>query len=281
MGIPSFSCVCALVALLLASISPIDARQPRRHQPQFSLSKCTIPLSNGMSYMYGFSMSSTLRKLPFSFYPVLYPDVIQCLDILFLFSPLATRNSHELGTASLPAPDGLKVKAITLGRGTQNYTCEPGSTAPPKAIGAIATLYDASPFLPFLPPSEGDEILALLPDYLISLNFDALQTSFLPVLGHHFFDVNGTPVFDLGKVGLFRGKKNAAIAAPSDSFKGPFNQGSGAVDWLHLCAVEGSECLKEAYRVETAGGKPPASCAGQPATIEVEYATEYWFYSTG
>jgi hypothetical protein len=193
---------------------------------------------------------------------------------------LAIRNSPDIGTASLPAPDGLTVKAITLGRGTQNYTCEPGSTAPPKPIGAIATLYDASPFFPFLPPSDGDEILALLPDYLISLKLDALQT-FLPVLGHHFFDAHGTPVFDLGHVGLFRGKRSAAIVAPSDSFKGPFNQGRGAVDWLQLCAVEGSKYLKEGYRVETAGGKPPASCEGQPATIEVEYATQYWFYGTG
>lgn len=183
----------------------------------------------------------------------------------------------SLGTASLPAPDGLKVKAITIGRGIQNYTCEPGSNAPPKAIGAVATLYDVSPFLAYLPPSEGDEILALLPSYLVSLDVDALH-SFLPVRGHHFFDASGTPTFNLGKVGLFRGKKSAGIAAPKDSSKGPFDKGVGAVDWLQLCAVQGSKKLKRTYRVETAGGKPPASCEGQPAEISVEYATQYWFY---
>lgn len=192
---------------------------------------------------------------------------------------LTARRSHGLGTASLPAPDGLKVKAVTLGRGIQNYTCEPGSKAPPKAIGAVATLYDVSPFLSLLPPSEGENILALLPNYLVSLNLDALHNSFLPVQGHHFFDANGTPVFDLGKVGLFRGKKSASIAAPEDSFRGPYDQGVGAVDWLQLCAVEGSKSLKRTYRVETAGGKPPASCEGQPAAIQVEYASQYWFYS--
>lgn len=183
-----------------------------------------------------------------------------------------------LGTATLPAPDGLRVKAITLGRGIQNYTCEPGSKAAPKAIGAVATLYDASVFLSFLPPSEGDAVLALLPDYLVSLDLDALHTPFLPVKGHHFFDASGAPVFDLGEVGLFRGKKNASITAPKDSFRGPYDQGVGAVDWLQLRSVQGSNKLKRTYRVETAGGKPPASCEGQPATIEVDYATQYWFF---
>ena len=191
---------------------------------------------------------------------------------------MAARRSHSLGTATLPAPDGLKVKAITIGRGIQNYTCEAGSQDPPKAIGAVATLYDASPFLSFLPPSEGDYVLSLLPDYLVSLDLDALHTSFLPVQGHHFFDASGTPVFDLGEVGLFRGKKTASIVAPKDSFKGPYDQGVGAVDWLQLCSVEGSKKLKRTYRVETAGGKPPASCEGQPASISVEYATQYWFF---
>jgi hypothetical protein len=32
--------------------------------------------------------------------------------------------------------------------------------------------------------------------------------------------------------------------------------------------------LQEIYRVNTAGGNPPATCAGMPATFEVEYAAE-------
>lgn len=192
---------------------------------------------------------------------------------------MTAKRSHTLGTATLPAPEGLKVKAITLGRGIQNYTCEAGSKDPPKAIGAVATLYDASPFLSFLPASEGSYVLSLLPDYLVSLDLDALHTGFLPVQGHHFFDASGVPVFDLGKVGLFRGKKSAAITAPKDSFKGPYDKGVGAVDWLQLLSVEGSKNLKRTYRVETAGGKPPKSCEGQPATIQVQYATQYWFFS--
>jgi hypothetical protein len=203
---------------------------------------------------------------------------LQHLDALqfaiALPSRLMMRRSHGIGTASLPAPDGFHLEAITFGRGIQNYTCEPGSDVPAKAIGAVATLYDAAPFLPF-----GDETLALIPDFLVSLHLDAVPGSFFPVNGHHFFDASGVPVFDLGEIGLFRGKKTAGVAAPNDAFDGPFNRGDGAVDWLQLCAVEGSQKLKRVYRVETAGGKPPASCEGQPPAIQVEYATQYWFYS--
>lgn len=189
------------------------------------------------------------------------------------------QRSPNLGTASLPPPpNNFKVQAITLGRGIQNYTCESNSTAPPKPIGAIATLYDATPFLSFLPTAEGDDLLALLPSFLVSLNPDNLNSAFLPVQGHHWFDAKGTPVFDLGELGFFKGKKNANISAPHDSFKGPYNQGVGAVDWLKLCPVPGTYKLNRTYRVETAGGKPPATCEGQPEAIQVEYAAQYWFF---
>lgn len=80
------------------------------------------------------------------------------------------------------------------------------------------------------------------------------------------------------KIGILKGKKDAAIAAPKHACKGPNGKGRGAVDWLALCAVDGSQNLEMGYRVETAGGKPPKSCKGQPAKIEVQYAAQYWFY---
>ena len=55
-------------------------------------------------------------------------------------------------------------------------------------------------------------------------------------------------------------------------------QGFGAVDWLQLKAKSGSTELMEAYRVFTAGGKAPSTCEGQPATFEMQYSAEYWFY---
>ena len=139
-------------------------------------------------------------------------------------------------------------------------------------------MFDASRILQFIPPSEGEELLDLLPSYLVSFDFQSLESSFLAVLGHHEFDASGVPVFDLGNKGLLRGKKEAAIAAPEDAYKGPFDQGNGAVDWLELCAVAGSKQIQRGYRVETAGGKPPKSCTGQPAFLQIEYAAQYWFY---
>lgn len=186
-----------------------------------------------------------------------------------------------LGTASLPAPNaGLSLKAITLGRGTQNYTCAAGSTAAPVAVGAKADLLDATPLLPLFPSSESQQILNLLPEYLVSFDFATIENSSIPVLGHHFFDAAGVPTFDLGKDGLLKAKKIANISAPATACKGANGKGNGAVDWLALTEAPGSHGLKEVYRVETAGGKAPASCGGGAArNINVQYAAQYWFFA--
>lgn len=175
---------------------------------------------------------------------------------------------HNLGSASLPAPTGMTLKALTLGRGTQNYTCAPGSTAAPVAIGAVAELLDVTALIPLFPPNEVMKILNELPSYLINYNFEQLENSSIPACGRHYFTKAGVPTFDLGKKGKLSGKKAAAIAAP----------GGKGVDWLQLTAVDPST-LKAAYRVQTVKGKAPKSCKGQPAAIEVQYAAQYWFYA--
>lgn len=184
------------------------------------------------------------------------------------------------GTDSLPSPSrGLKVKAITLGRGTQNYTCPSNSSDPPTAVGAVADLFDLSPLLQYLPSSEGVHVINELPKYLINFHLATIEHSPIPNLGHHYFDAAGVPTFDLGKkTGILKGKRDAGIAAPKKASKGPEGKGGGAVDWLALCAVAGSKGLQMGYRVETAGGKAPKSCKGQPEKIQVQYAAQYWFY---
>lgn len=184
------------------------------------------------------------------------------------------------GSASLPAPiAGLSLKAITLGRGTQNYTCAEGSTAAPVAVGAKADLLDASPLLPLFPSAESQAILNLLPEYLVSFDFATIENSTIPVLGRHIFDAAGVPTFDLGTIGLLKAKKIANITAPATACKGANGKGDGAVDWLALTDVLGSVKLKEVYRVQTAGGKAPKSCGGGAAHhIEVQYAAQYWFF---
>ncbi|KAL8775025.1 MAG: hypothetical protein Q9209_000504 [Squamulea sp. 1 TL-2023] len=184
------------------------------------------------------------------------------------------------GSASLPSPTpGLSLKAITLGRGTQNYTCAAGSTAAPVAIGAKADLLDVTPFLSLVSPSQAQSILNLLTSYLVSFDFGVITKTSIPILGKHIFDAAGVPVFDLGKKGYLKAKKIANIAAPKTACKGADGKGDGAIDWLTLTEAPGSTLMKEVYRVETAGGKAPASCGGGAArNIEVQYATQYWFF---
>jgi hypothetical protein len=98
------------------------------------------------------------------------------------------------------------------------------------------------------------------------------------LLGHHFFDSSGTPVFNLTDVNkILYGTKTADIKAPATANKGPW--GTGAVDWLQLESKAGyvSVGLSVAYRVYTAGGEPLTSCE-QPGVMAVPYAAEYWFF---
>ena len=101
-------------------------------------------------------------------------------------------------------------------------------------------------------------------------------TDRLVVIGKHFFDSAGTPVFDLHTTGeKFVGKRIGQVSPPSNAASGP--AGTGAVLWLKLDDKGGSEGLKEVYRVVTAGGNPTAGCK-KAGVFSIEYATEYWFY---
>ncbi|KAH0553282.1 hypothetical protein GP486_006583 [Trichoglossum hirsutum] len=185
-----------------------------------------------------------------------------------------------------PSSD-LKLSRVVLGRGTQNYTCKAGSSDKPTAAGAIAILYDAS-----CPASYQPALLHELPgaflqvdsstEYLAAAILQTMSSEHV-VAGHHYFSGPTTPVFDFrvkdGDKDIFCGKKTSNVSAPGDSVKGKNNQGDGAVDWLKLDSVDGTSGFKEAYRVVTAGGSPPPTCKDKPASFEVDYTAEYWFYN--
>ncbi|CAF9918457.1 MAG: hypothetical protein ALECFALPRED_000682 [Alectoria fallacina] len=194
--------------------------------------------------------------------------------------PLSDGNSaiavFSRSTESLPAPNGT-LKFITIGRGTQNYTCT-STSASPVLVGANAVLLDASPLLPLLPPGQGTAVLDILPSFVIELDFAAIEVSQIPKLGVHYFDSNGVPTFDLGNNGFLKGKGLADIPAPANASAGQFDQGYGAVDWKTLADAGGSVGLNKVYRVETAGGKAQPSCAGVTAPIYIDYSALYWFY---
>lgn len=219
-------------------------------------------------------------------------SAIQSISAVLMKSPFPQLSIHPClllydtdlvsGSASLPSPiDGTCLKAITLGRGTQNYTCATNTASSiPAPVGAIATLFDATPLLPSLPVQEGQLLLNILPGFLVSFPYAALENSSLPVKGHHYFNSAGVPVFDLtsSNVGLLLAGKVGDILAPKRSTVGPDNIGNGAVDWLTLTAKPGSSNLQEVYRTWTAGGKAPATCENQASVIQIQYAAQYWFF---
>lgn len=99
-------------------------------------------------------------------------------------------------------------------------------------------------------------------------------------LGHHFFDEANTPTFDLSGAGdgeLFKGKKDANVAAPADADKG-VDPVTSAVDWLRLSDKGTSTGVSLVYRVLTAGGNAvPCSAAGEAQSVP--YTAQYWIYA--
>ncbi|KAG9239638.1 hypothetical protein BJ875DRAFT_85882 [Amylocarpus encephaloides] len=187
--------------------------------------------------------------------------------------------------ASGATPDlnttSLTLKYVALGRGIQNYTCsEVGKRG--AAIGAVATLYDATDLA-----YSNEALLHSLPGMVVNLPVasagsvrTAIKRVNLSVLGHHFFDAAGTPVFQLDNGKVIYATKTENVKAPGSAPKGP--AGTGAVDWLKLITklnyVGGvSNGLSEVYRIETAGGVSTL-CTAASGVISVEYAAEYWFF---
>jgi hypothetical protein len=183
--------------------------------------------------------------------------------------------------AGLPPPSpGLVLKHIAIGRGTQNYTCDvSNATAVPQAVGAVATLYNASCIVATNPDLAGTLAKAAM-HFNPSENAvtQQLVPSNLAASGVHYFKDATTAFFNLDafptwKIGEIPCGKNASIPAPVGAPKGLNNE--PAVAWLKLLAKSGATGgLEEVYRVETIGGSPPASCRGMPAQFEVQYATE-------
>lgn len=100
----------------------------------------------------------------------------------------------------------------------------------------------------------------------------------LPFLGHHFFDADSVPTFDLTAAGqLLRATKLKTVDAPASADAGPDD--TGAVAWLQLGDAGESVGLKYVYRVLTAGGNSHGcgdlSYGGSDST---SYAAQYWFY---
>ncbi|TGZ80700.1 hypothetical protein EX30DRAFT_341355 [Ascodesmis nigricans] len=195
----------------------------------------------------------------------------------------------ERKSTTMPMPEGgystafsqpeanLDISGVYFGHGTQNYTCASStSSSLPQPNGAIATLIDISCLL----KHNADAAHKLPRQFMSSKGHGELMNSLINVFavaGDHYFPDATTPVFDFYKdeTKRFVGKKKENVACPKTDIIGDH----GTVDWLNLDATELAKGFKRAYRVVTAGGKPPATCEGMAETFEVHYATEYWFWS--
>lgn len=180
----------------------------------------------------------------------------------------------------------------------QNYTCSLASAnVTPKAVGAMASLYNVSCIA-----SNYPDILSILPGLALQYALPAtpgsnLEPSNIAFVGEHYFASNGTPTFDLTLGAKYHidsigpapedlgitsattiGAKNSS--APANAPKGENGAGDGAVPWLRLPTLNETDSdIKAVYRLNTAGGKAPATCEDSPAYFSVQYAAEYWFYS--
>ena len=177
---------------------------------------------------------------------------------------------QPLAPSPLPPPStGLFLSQVAIGRGTQNYTCADSSpTTIPAADGALATLFDASCIAASYPT-----ILEDVPGTAVKRSIAELSTLYSPS-GHHYFIDRTTPTFDMATIGLAMVKKTASSLAPKNK--------SGDVAWLKLerPTTTSAGAVGEVYRLNTSGGSPPPTCSGMPSHFEVQYAAEYWFYSS-
>lgn len=194
-------------------------------------------------------------------------------------------NTQNPAPIPLPGPSlGLALSHVSIGRGTQNYTCDlTNDTAVPVANGATASLYNVSCIAAVHPT-----LLTMIPAIALNLPVPSSSSSSSPInmdlSGYHYFTDSTTPFFNLDtsshSYGIGAFKKVNGSDAPSSAIVGQDNSGYGAVPWLKLTEKEATsgQILKEVFRVNTAGGQPPESCQGQSKNIEVQYAAEYWVY---
>ncbi|KAL8773330.1 MAG: hypothetical protein Q9209_001724 [Squamulea sp. 1 TL-2023] len=203
-----------------------------------------------------------------------------------------------------PVTEGLTLYHVAVGRGTQNYTCNPTDpNAIPVAAGAKATLYNTT-CMSCLAPVAMSKLAASA----LAMPTPQGETPLFPaqafVSGQHYF-TGPAPTFNLHtnthNYGIQFASLLSKVPVPENMIVPGQNvgkDGSRPVPWLKLSSANalsdtapgvlqqalGSDAspVKELYRVNTAGGSPPKTCDGLAKNFEVEYAAEYWFWgSTG
>ncbi|KAH7325485.1 hypothetical protein B0J17DRAFT_604410 [Rhizoctonia solani] len=180
-------------------------------------------------------------------------------------------------TKGISIPKGMKPEYITLGIGTQNYTCTKAGNY--TSAGAVATLIDISCLYeskPELFEDVQDYAYNLFPMYGHNMptwhKIEAVIGHYPHIIGDHYFipkDGAIAPKFDFR-----RSQKGDNNAYTVDKRAGgiPSPEGSRHIDWLQLESTAG-QLSKYTFRVDTQGGQPPKSCHKEGHTITVPYTT--------
>jgi hypothetical protein len=204
---------------------------------------------------------------------------------------------YHTGATALPSPGGVALQHVVVGHGIQNYSCTAAGVKGTSA-GALAVLYEVTSLYPGTGPQalSAADWETLTSKVLRTTSMPIAQTSgpsvspfpapagirvdgvsaTLPFAGHHYFDLDGVPTFDI-KAGneLFKGRKDLNIAAPANADTGLTSE--GAVDWLYLADKGGSIGISKVYRVLTSGGSPSV-CGAAGETQSIPYTAMYWIY---
>ncbi|QRW14113.1 malate dehydrogenase [Ceratobasidium sp. AG-Ba] len=187
-------------------------------------------------------------------------------------------------TNVLNIPSGTKPVYITLGVGTQNYTCT--SAGNYTSAGAVAKLIDISCLYEYDEEAFDDiqdHVYNLIPMYSHQLpswhKIEAMLKHYPKIIGDHYFTKQNdaiAPVFDFRA----RSKKGDENAFTIDKRVGgiPSPDGKKNIDWLQLESTAG-QLAKYTFRVDTKGGVAPKSCHNEGHTIKVPYVAKYWFYN--
>lgn len=183
-----------------------------------------------------------------SFYSSLFENAPE--DLKLINCPLG--NSVPFPESTLPAPSkGLELKFMTIGRGTQNYTCPANNhTAKPKATGATATLFDASCIAALHMDNDSGKQspIHIIPEVIKPIAMGTVD--FLADMlrrtrgqnmdiGKHYFTADGVPFFDLRS----QHSSNDWVSCQKEAeMPAPDKPGYGVnedVAWLKLKRVDG------------------------------------------
>lgn len=192
-----------------------------------------------------------------------------------------------VGLPSALATPTTSPSFLSLGVGTQNYTCSAGGTY--AAAGAVASLFDVSCL------QKNKAIFSRIPDLAMaawklaprSVTAESMMKSLSAfsapiVLGQHYFITNpitgnGTsPMWDFRTQKAYRDKPDAFVVV-SRVAGASAPKPERDIDWLQLKNIQGG-LASEVYRTDTREGKAPATCQPGSAPIQVKYVSLYWMY---